>query len=84
MNIIKDVDKHWTEYANKHLVGRTITEVRYMSKEETDAMGWYNRPLVVSLDNGTMLFPSKDDEGNDGGALFGQSKDGNDLTFPVI
>jgi hypothetical protein len=31
-----------------------------------------------------MLFPSKDDEGNDGGALFGQNKDREDLTFPVI
>ena len=83
MNIIKDVDKHWTDYANKHLVGRTITQVRYMSKEETEPMDWFSRPLVIHLDDGTMLFPSKDDEGNDGGALFGQNKE-EDLTFPVI
>jgi hypothetical protein len=31
-----------------------------------------------------MLFPSMDDEGNDGGALFGQNKDREDLTFGVI
>jgi hypothetical protein len=55
-----------------------------MSNEETKSMDWYKRPIVIRLDNGTMLFPSMDDEGNDGGALFGQSKDGNDLTFPVI
>ena len=78
------IDKKWTDYAEKHLVGRTITQVRYMSEEETTNMGWYKRPLVISLDDGTMLFPSMDDEGNDGGALFGQKKDREDLTFGVI
>jgi hypothetical protein len=78
------IDKKWTDYAEKHLVGRTIAQVRYMSEEETKDMGWYKRPLVISLDDGTMLFPSMDDEGNDGGALFGQNKDREDLTFGVI
>jgi hypothetical protein len=35
-------------------------------------MGWARRPLVIELDDGTLMFASRDDEGNDGGALFGQ------------
>jgi len=77
------IEKKCTDHAEKHLVGRTITQVRYMSEEETKDMGWYKRPLVINLDDGTMLIPSMDDEGNDGGALFGQNKD-EDLTFGVI
>jgi len=48
-----------------------------------EQMGWYSRPIVIHLDDGSMIFPSQDDEGNDGGALFGQGPDGKDLTFPV-
>jgi len=76
--------KTWTDYAEKHLVGRSIAKVRYMSIEEAKGMDWFKRPVVIHLDNGTMLIPSMDDEGNDGGALFGQNRDGEDLTFPVI
>ena len=47
-------------------------------------MDWFKRPVVIHLDNDTMLIPSMDDEGNDGGSLFGQDRDGEDLTFPVI
>ena len=35
-----------------------------------ELMGWYKRPIVFQLDNGTLCFLSADDEGNDGGALF--------------
>ena len=31
---------------------------------------WYKRPVALHLDNGVWVFPSQDDEGNDGGALF--------------
>ena len=55
-----------------------------MSIEEAKGMDWFKRPVVIHLDNDTMLIPSMDDEGNDGGALFGHNRDGEDLTFPVI
>ena len=42
------------------------------------------REQLVVLDDGSLLFPSMDDEGNDGGALFGQTKDGKEITLPVI
>jgi len=73
--------KHWNAYGKKHLVGRKIESVRWMSDEE--AGDWYKRPIVIHLDDGTLLYPSKDDEGNDGGTLRGQGPEGESLVFPV-
>lgn len=55
------------------LVGRRIVEVRAMSARELEAEGWSpndTAPVLV-LDNGAILFPSRDEEGNSPGALFG-------------
>ena len=55
------------------LVGRRIVEVRAMSTRELEAEGWppdETVPVLV-LDDGTILFPSRDEEGNGPGALFG-------------
>jgi hypothetical protein len=55
------------------LVGRRIVEVRAMSTRELEAEGWpadETAPVLV-LDNGAILFPSRDEEGNGPGALFG-------------
>lgn len=70
----KDWDKHWTDIANSELVNRKIVKVRYFSQKEADDMGWTSRPVAMLLDNGVWIFPSADDEGNDGGALFTTSK----------
>ena len=75
--------KHWTDYGKKHLVGRKIVGVRWLSEKECEAMDWHSRPIVLHLDDGTIVFPSMDDEGNDGGVLFGQGPGGEELTFPV-
>ena len=80
----KERNKYWTNYANKNLEGKTIRSVSYMTKEESEDMGWYKRPIIIEFTDGTLVFPSRDDEGNNGGAMFGQTKDGEDLTFPVI
>lgn len=77
-------NKYWEEYGNKHLKGRTIVDVRYLTTIEMKGMGWYRKSIVLELSDGSLLFPSKDDEGNDAGALFGQSPDNKSLTFPVI
>lgn len=80
----KEKAAHWMGYAKKHLVGRTIESVRWMSKGEAEAMGWeHSRPVVIHFSDGSLVFPSADDEGNYGGALFGQGPGGEDLTFPV-
>ena len=44
---------------------------------------WYNRPISFTLDDGTRLMVQRDDEGNDGGALWYAIKDGEDV-LPVL
>jgi hypothetical protein len=65
-----DVDAHWFEEAKKQLLNRKIVKVRYMTVDEMNDLGWYSRPVVMILDDGNIIYPSRDDEGNDGGALF--------------
>jgi hypothetical protein len=78
-----DNAKTWAEKAEKALVGKTIVGVNYMtSKEADDFFGWAGRPIVLALSDGSVLFPSSDDEGNAAGSLF-TSIDGLE-TIPVI
>lgn len=70
MSDIAELDAHWTKIAQKQLVGRKIRSVRYMTNEERDQLGWFRRPVIIELDNGHLIWPSADDEGNDGGAIF--------------
>lgn len=51
--------------------GKKIIDVRQMSDAEMEEEGWDTRAIVLVLDDGTILYPSKDEEGNDAGALFG-------------
>lgn len=74
----------WSQHAEKHLLGRTITGVRYLTDKEVETLGWYRAAIVLMLDDGSLLFPSQDDEGNNAGALFGQGKNGEEITLPVI
>jgi len=67
--MIKDTRKYWTNKVDDFLVGRTIVKIEYMPKEEVEDMMWYKTPVVIHLDDGGMLIPSMDDEGNDGGAI---------------
>jgi len=67
---MSDLTKEWTTKVNDFLINRKIVGVRYLTNEEADDMGWYSRPVALLLDNGVWLYPSADDEGNDGGALF--------------
>ena len=54
------------------VVGKKIKEVRWMTKEELEVEGWGNGKVVcLILDGGIKLYPSMDEEGNGGGALFG-------------
>lgn len=72
---MKVFDEHFNDIANRVLCNRKIVEVRYLTKEEALEMDWYNRPIAMLLDNGVWIYPSADDEGNDGGALFTTSKE---------
>lgn len=63
-------DKQWHDACTKFLVGKKIVHVRYMNKEEATDNDWFSRPLVIFFDDGSYMYPSMDDEGNNGGALF--------------
>lgn len=80
----KNIVKTWEDRAKKALVGRTIVGARYLTRKEMADLGWSKSVLVMTLDDGSLLYPSMDDEGNDGGAMFGQDKDGKEAGFPVI
>ena len=79
---MRDIRKRWTEKCKKHLVGKKIVQVRYLNKKEMDDLGWNQTPLVMFFNDGSYMFPSQDDEGNDGGSLFTSFKDL--PTIPVI
>jgi len=51
------------------LIGRTITGVRFMVPEERDQAAFAHSPVILTLDDDTLLYPLADDEGNDAGAL---------------
>ena len=77
-----ELKKKWAKDANKHLKGRRIVNVRWMTQAEVDDMGWYEAAPVLELDNGIALYCSQDDEGNNAGALFTTIEDFS--TLPVI
>jgi hypothetical protein len=78
----KKVTAFWTNVAIKQLLGRKIKEVRYMTTEEAEDLDWSERPVVIVLDDGNMIYPSQDDEGNGAGALF--TCDPDHPTLPVL
>ena len=80
--MIKNPRKYWTDKVDKYLVGRTIVKVEYLPKEEVKEWMWYNTPIAIHLDDGGILIPSMDDEGNDGGAIITNYKELS--TIPVI
>ena len=63
--------KEHIDILNKHMVGQKITEVRWLTKEQTEdvAEHWYNQPIQITLENGVKLIPMSDDEGNEAGAI---------------
>jgi len=77
-------ETYWTEVASKQLLGRKIVRVRYLSLEESEKkFGWGGaRCIVVHLDDGNLIYPSQDDEGNGPGALF--TNDEKNSILPVL
>lgn len=65
-----DYEKEWTEKAKALLLHKRIVNVRYLSKKEAEDMGWDSRGIAFQTNDGNWFFPSRDDEGNDCGALF--------------
>ena len=80
----QSTEERWTEEASRVLLNKKIVKVEYLPEDAMDSYGWSKKPITFWLDDGTWIQAQMDDEGNDGGALFGQDRDGEDLTFPVI
>lgn len=67
----ENVETKFGQEATRHLVGKRIRGVRWMTDEEVAATGFFQRPLIIELEDDTYLFASRDEEGNDAGCLFG-------------
>jgi hypothetical protein len=72
----------WEQIARQLLLNKKIVNVRYMSENEMEDMGWNVRSVAFQTEDGLWFFPSRDDEGNDGGALF--TSDEKHSCLPVI
>ena len=62
------------------LTGGVVTKVRRMTKAELEREGWedmnYDQSdIVIELDNGLIIYPSRDPEGNGPGTMFGHFGD---------
>jgi hypothetical protein len=69
----------WNKKVEKLLLGRKIIKIEWMANKEAEDCGWYSRPVCLLLDSGVWIYPMRDDEGNDGGALATSSE-----SMPVI
>jgi hypothetical protein len=65
-----EIKRKWEDRCSAVLVGKTIKSVRYQYTCEVKDMGWSKKSLMIIFTDGSYLFPSSDDEGNNAGALF--------------
>jgi hypothetical protein len=75
----EQLKKQWSDEVSEKLVGREIIGVRYMTQEEIEDCCWFNAAVILKLDDGTLLYPQSDDEGNNAGSIATTNKD-----LPVI
>ena len=85
---IKEMGYHayWNQGAQE-LVGKTIVQARYITKEDADAMGidwWVMSTVSLLLDDGTFVFTSSDDEMNAAGVLKAFRSNGEAIVMPHI
>lgn len=55
-----------------------IKAIRLMTRQELRVEGWHDHEacMLIELEDGTRIYPSRDAEGNGPGCLFGMTKDG--------
>lgn len=78
----EELTQRWGKLASNLLVGRQIVKVRYMTDAEQQDHYWSRKSVVIHLDNGVIIYPSADDEGNNAGAIF--TTQGELSVLPVI
>ena len=67
------IENKFEAIGKKLLVGLKVTDVRYMMDEEVEEIGWNKKSIVIHFDDGTVIYCSADDEGNDAGSIFYQT-----------
>ena len=65
----KELKKKWSREISEKIIGRKIVGVRYMTDSEVKGNLWHNAAVVLTLDNGTGIYPMSDEEGNNAGAI---------------
>ena len=79
----EEKEKVWVKRAERVLLNKKIVKVRWMTMSEQAATGWDgDRAIILELDDGTLVYPSRDDEGNGPGALF--TTDKKEPVLPVL
>jgi hypothetical protein len=58
------------------MLGLKIVGVRKLTKKEIKAEGWDGTTMAIVLSDGTLLYASRDEEGNGPGQIFGKAPDG--------
>ena len=76
------MDKHEKRF-NDQLKGKTIKKVEWLGKPDMENLMWYKRPVMIHFTDGSFIIPMSDDEGNDGGSLMYQDKEGKNDTIYV-
>ena len=71
--LVADQDEPVDEFA---VAGARIVGTRALTQTEVDNEIWPATTVALELENGVILYASRDGEGNGPGALFGQYKDG--------
>lgn len=74
--------ERWEKASTDFLAGKTVERVRYMTPEEVENFGFNAAAPVIEFTDGSWILASRDDEGNDAGALFTSSESLD--TIPVI
>lgn len=75
--------ERWVADTKARLAGRKIVDVRWMGDGEIENCSWRCGAVVLILDDGSILTPQANDEGNDAGALMHATEDGQFL-MPVF
>ena len=65
----EEIRPYWNKEAKDRLLGKTVRFARMMTAAEGAALGWsnYDNCLVIQFGDGSIIYPSQDDEGNDAG-----------------
>ena len=65
----EEVEPYWNKQVEK-LIGKTIRNAEYMTRERADEWGWDQQGLEITFTNGDSMLLSRDDEGNGPGSAF--------------